>query len=207
MGDEWKKELEERKRLYRMGGKVNAIYLPSTHGADIEAEQVFQQELHGIVDDMKVKLVDEKKILAGTLNPEYGQGEWKLPCIEPKENELSTSSAVEEQWKSDSPNGCWITDPTPKSIRDSSTLSSIAENSNPSFLTAFLRRRSTLSVISSCSGKSAASGTETDAMNEFSECTVPMISEAMLGMPNEARWSLHPRSMESSVPNLLDEMS
>jgi hypothetical protein len=61
---------------------IAGVCLPSAFGADIEAEQVFQQELHGIVDQMNVKLVDEKKILEGTLNPEYGKGDWGLPHID-----------------------------------------------------------------------------------------------------------------------------
>lgn len=238
MGDDWKKELEERKRIYRASGmgidfnkertdeeedermqmlaeemmktkppsnNVAGVYLPSAYGADIEAEQVFQQELHGIVDEMKVKLVDEKKILEGTLNPEYGKGEWGLPHIERTitENELSQSKPTEEQWKSDSPNGSLITDLTPTSTRDSSSSSFIAEDSNPSFPTVSLRRQSTNSLIGSCSRKSDDCGIEIDAMNEYSECTVPMISVAMLGMPNEVRWSPPPRSTESLVPSLL----
>lgn len=61
---------------------VAGVYLPSAYGADIQAEEAFQTELHGIVDDMKVKLVNEKKILEGTLNPEYGKGDWGMPHIE-----------------------------------------------------------------------------------------------------------------------------
>lgn len=229
---------------------VAGVYLPSAYGADIEAEHVFQQELHGIVDDMKVKLVDEKKILEGTLNPEYGKEQWSLPFIEKVyktpdemvtavskarrgcasrgvtldsksntwvrepcdcgkgcENELSNSNPTEEQWKNDSQNGSLITDHTLTSTHDSSSSSSTAEDSNPSFPTVSLRRRSTNSPRSSCSGNSAASGTETDAMNESSECTVPMISVATLGTPNEVRWSPRLRSMESSVPSLLDARS
>ncbi len=189
---------------------VAGMYLPSAYGADIEAEQVFQQELHGIVDEMKVKLVDEKKILEGTLNPEYGKGDWGLPQIgfwSRMENELSNSNPVEEQWKSDSQNGSLITDLTPTSTHDSSSSSFIAEPSSPSFPTVSLRRQSTNSLSNLCSGKSDVSGTETDAMNESSECTVPMISVQMLGTLNEARWSPPPRSMESLAPSLLDVRS
>jgi len=207
---------------------VAGVYLPSAYGADIEAEQVFQQELHGIVDEMKVKLVDEKKILEGTLNPEYGKGDWGLPHIEitttlkeiinPRpsgyfsnvgvmENELSNSNPVEEQWKSDSQNGSLITDLTPTSTHASSSSSSTAEPSSPSFPTVTLRRQSTNSLVSSCSGKSDDCGNETDAMNECLECTVPTISAAMHGMPNEARWLPPQRSIRSSEPNLLDARS
>jgi hypothetical protein len=178
---EWKKELDERKRDYA----ANGVYLPSTYGADIEAEQAFQTELHGIVDEMKLKLVDEKKILEGTLDVEYGKGDWVLPQME---NELSISKHTELQWNNDSPSGSSITDLTHVSTHDSNISFSIAENSNPSFRTIVLRRLSTRSPISSCSAKSDDCGTAIDAMNECSECTVPMISEQMLGTPNEARW-------------------
>lgn len=240
MGDEWKKELDERKKVYRASGMgidlnkertdeeedermqtiakniakpeppskddVAGVYLPSAYGADIEAERVFQQELHGIVDEMKVKLVDEKKILEGTLNPEYGKGDWTMPHIE-TENELSNSNPVEEQWKSDSQNGSLIIGRTPTSTQDLNSSSSTAEPSNLNSPIVPLRRLSTSSLINSCSGNSADSGSETDAMNESSECTVPMISAPMLGTPNEARWSQPLRSMESLVQNLLGEMS
>lgn len=173
---------------------VAGVYLPSAYGADIEAEQVFQQELHGIVDDMKVKLVDEKKILEGTLNPEYGKEQWSLPFIEKtitedefRKNELSNSNPVEEQWKSDSLNGCSTTDLTLTSTQDSNNSSCIADVFNRGCPIVRLRRMSTNSPKSSCSGNSAASGTETDVMNESSECTVPMTSELTPGTPNEAR--------------------
>lgn len=207
---------------------VAGVYLPSAYGADIEAEQVFQQELHGIVDEMKVKFVDEKKILEGTMNVEYGKGEWTLPeivtapetpneiydlfekdtCVRSaRKNELSNSNPVEEQWKSDSPNGSLITDLTPTSTHDSSSSSCTAEPSSPSFPTVTLRRQSTNSLTSSCSGKSEDCGIAIDATNESSECTVPMISAAMLGTPNAVRWSPPPRSMESLVPSLLGARS
>lgn len=203
---------------------VAGVYLPSAYGADIEAEQVFQQELHGIVDEMKVKLVDEKKILEGTLNPEYGKGDWVVPQIantpethnemydlfekdtcarSARKNELSNSNPVEEQWKSDSQNGSSITGPIPTSTHDSSSSSFIVEPSSLTFPTVTLRRQSTNSLSDSCSGKLDDSGTETDAMNESSECTVPMISVQTLGTLNEARWSPPPRSMESLAPSLL----
>ena len=216
---------------------VAGVYLPSAYGVDIEAEQMFQQELHGIVDDMKVKLVDEKKILEGTLNPEYGKGEWEMPYIEKieggnveentwlfdgspvqdlgkngwrlclLENELSQPNPTEEQWKSISQSGSLIIDLTPTSTHDSNSSSFIAEDFNPSFHIVSLGRQSITSPISSCSGKSGDCGIETDVMNECSECTVPMISAAMLGTPSEVRWLPPLRSMESSVLNLLDARS
>jgi hypothetical protein len=219
-------------------------YTDISFGADIEAEQVFQQELHGIVDDMKVKLVDEKKILEGTLNPEYGKGDWGMPNIErtyataeemvihetdkvyaaynernegysciprglpPKsENELSNSKPTEEQWKSDSQNGSLITVRIPISTQESNNSACIAELFNRGCPIARSDDKSTPSPISSCSGKSDDCGTETDVMNECSECTVPMINAAMLGTLSEGRWLPPQRSTESSVPNLLDVRS
>ena len=176
--------------------RVDAL-TSSDFGADIEAEQVFQQELHGIVDDMKVKLVDEKKILEGTLKVEYGKGDWTLPHIERTENEHSQSKPTEQQWKRDSQNGCSTTDPTHTSTSDSNSSSAFVGLFNRSCPIAPLRIRSTRSRTSSCSENLDASGNETDAMNESSECTVPMISAPMPGMPNEARWSPHLRSTES----------
>jgi hypothetical protein len=217
--DDWQRDLDERKKAYRASGMgidfntpidhdkytqelanrmekkwtpskdVDGVYLPSAYGVDIEAEHVFQQELHGIVDDMKVNLVDEKKILEGTLNPEYGKNEWTLPHIERTihENELSNFNPAEQQWKSDSQNGSLTTDPTLTSTSDSSSSSAFAELFNQNCPIAPLRIQSTRSRTSSCSGKLDASGNETDAMNESSECTVPMISAPMLGMPNEVK--------------------
>lgn len=166
----------------------NIAYMECSFGVDIETEQVFQQELHGIVDVMKVKLVDEKKILEGTLNPEYGKNEWSLPHIERTKNELSQSKPREQQWKNDSPNGCSTTDPIHISTSDSSSSSAFAELFNQSCPIEPLRIRSTPSPTSSCSENSAASGIETDVMNESSDCTVPMINEQMDGMPNEVKW-------------------
>jgi hypothetical protein len=188
---DWKKRLEERKQTYRAMRKGTEdqrqiAYMDGSFGVDIRQEQEFQDELHGIVDDMTVKLIDETKILEGTLKPEYGKGDWEIPVIVP-ENELSHSILPEEQWRSDSQNGCSTTDRIRASTHDSNILSCTAEHSNPASPTMFLRRQSTLSQISFCSGNSAASGTETDVMNEFSECTVPMTNEQTHGTPSEAR--------------------
>lgn len=245
-------DVEKLKKQYPNDSSI--AYTDISFGADIEAEQVFQKELHGIVDEMKVKLVDEKKILEGTLNPEYGKGDWGLPQIERVcsnveemlkiqhirgdcetadgkavlknaeggivlhrldtgvvladwKNELSNSNPVEEQWKSDSQNGSLITDLTPTSTHASSSSFSTVESSSPSFPTVTLRRQSTNSLTSSCQGKSDDCGNETDAMNECFECTVPTISAAMHGTPNEARWLPPQRSIRSSDPNLLDARS
>ncbi len=210
MENDFMKRLEERKKVYRASGKgidlnkertdermtedmktqteqppskdVAGVYLPSTYGVDIESEQVFQHELHGIVDDMKVKLVDEKKILEGTLNPEYGKGEWSLP-----QNELSQSNPVEEQWKSDSSNGFSTTDLTPISIPDSSSSYCIAELFNQNCPIAPLRRQSTSSLDGSWMERPGASGAETVVMSVSFECMEQTINVPMAGMLSEEK--------------------
>ena len=206
---DWKSEKEEDESRAQPSNDVAGVYLPSEYGADIEAEQVFQQELHGIVDEMKVKLVNEKKILEGTLNPEYGKGDWGLPHIERTitENELSQSKPTEEQWKSDSPNGSLITDPIHISTTESNNSACIAELFNRDCPIAQSDDKSTPSSTDSCSGRLDDCGTETGVTNESSECTVPMISAAMLGMPSEVRWSPPRRSIVSSGQTLLDVKS
>jgi hypothetical protein len=276
MSEDWKKELEERKKAYRASGMgidfnkpvdydtyaqdladsmkrtelkkqyptdLNIAYTDISFGADIEAEQAFQQELHVIVDDMKVKLVDEKKILEGTLNPEYGKGDWGIPHIErtitlqeiihpPEkclardggtyidldtnkevkfpcscgrhmENELSNFNPTVPQWKNDSLNGSLTTGPTHISTTESNNSACIAELFNRDCPIAQSDDKSTPSSTDSCSGRLDDCGTETDATNESSECTVPMISAAMLGMPSEVRWSPPRRSIVSSGQTLL----
>ena len=191
--DERMQNLAERQQEYThipIRSLLDFAQYTSHFGVDIGEEIACQKELHLIVDDMKVKLVDEKKILEGTLNPEYGKGDWTMPHIERTihENELSKSKPIEQQWKRDSQNGCLTTDPTPISTSDSSSSSDFAELFNQSCPIAPLRIRSTQSPTNSCSENLDASGTETDVMNESSECTVPMTNEQMDGMPNEVKW-------------------
>ena len=207
----------------------------STFGVDIGEEIVCQKELHLIVNDMKVKLVDEKKILEGTLNPQYGKGDWTMPHIVPHiervcsngedmlkvkhirgdcetsdgkvrvtENELSNSKPTEEQWNNESQNGSLITGPTHISTTESNNSACIAELFNRDCPIARSDDKSTPSSTNSCSGKLDDCGIEIDATNECSECTVPMISAAMLGTPNEVRWSPPRRSMESLGQSLPD---
>jgi hypothetical protein len=210
--DDWKKDLEERKKIYRAsrsgidfnsedervrkmyeavqyksGMDRQVAYMDGSFGVDIEAEHAFQEELHGIVDDMKVKLVDEKKILEGTLNPEYGKAEWELPNIERTENELSQLKPTEGQWKSESRNGCLTTDPIHISTIESNNSACFADLFNQDYPITQSDGRSILSSTNSCSGKLDDCGIEIDAMNESSECTVPMISELTPGMPNEEK--------------------
>jgi hypothetical protein len=187
-----KRLLERKNEDLTVPHQCDAAYIYYPSGADLEQIESFTTELTDIVDKMKEELVKETRILDGTEAPVY------------QENELSNSNPVEEQWKSDSQNGSLITDPTPTSTQDSSSSSSTAELFNRGCPIVRLRRQSTPSSTNSCSGKSDDCGIEIDATNESSECTVPMISALTLGTPNEARWSPRLRSMESSVPSLLD---
>jgi len=176
MEQEWKKRLKQRETEdLTTPHNCDAAYIYYPVGAELEQIDSFTTELTDIVDKMKEELVKETRILEGTEVPVYN------------ENELSQPKPTEEQWKSDSPNGCLITDLTPISTQDSSNSHCIAELFSQNCPIVRLRRMSTSSPKSSCSGNSADSGTETDAMNESSECTVPMTSELTHGMPNEAK--------------------
>lgn len=173
----------------------HAAYIYHPAGANLDEIEPFTNELTEVVDTMKEQLLNEKRLLEGTDVPEYNQ------------NELSNLNPVEQQWKSDLPNGCSTIDRTQRLTLDSNTSSGFAELFNQNCPIPSLRRQSMNSRRSSCSGNSAVSGNETDVMNECSECTVPMTSELMPGMPNEEKWSLPPKSTESLDPTLPDEMS
>lgn len=176
MGDDWKKRLKQRETEdLTTPHNCDAAYIYYPAGAELEQIESFTTELTDIVEKMKEELVKETRILEGTEAPVYN------------ENELSQPKPVEEQWKSDLPNGSLTTDLTPTSTQDSSNSLCIAELFNQNCPIVRLRRMSSNSRKSSCSGNSADSGIETDAMNESSECTVPMTSELMLGMPNEVK--------------------
>jgi hypothetical protein len=153
----------------------NAAYIYHPAGADLDEIEPFTNELTEVVDKMKEELLNEKRLLEGTDVPEY------------KENELSQSKPTEEEWKNDSLNGCSTTDPTLSSTVESNSLSSFVRLLNLPRITVDLNERYEAQSTDSCSGKLDDSGSETDAMNECSECTVPMISELMLGMPNEEK--------------------
>lgn len=183
MEPEWKKRLKQRETEdLTTPHNCDAAYIYYPVGAELEQIDSFTTELTDIVDKMKEELVKETRILEGTDVPVY------------KENELSNSNPVEEQWKSDLPNGCLITDLIPTSTLVSNNLSSIAEELDWKYAEQdkqwdilHSKDMSTSSSTNSCSGKLDDSGSETDVMNESSECTVPMTSELTLGMPNEAR--------------------
>ena len=157
---------------------LTAAYLCPNAGADLEDIEPFMTELTGIVDTMKEQLAEETRILEGLEAPEYTD----LP-----QNELSRPETKDDQWTTASPNGFSRIARTLTSTPESSTFSSTARPSSPA------------SDIPDCGGRSClprtdfyeailgVSGCEIGAMNECSECTVPMISEPMPGMPSEAK--------------------
>jgi len=173
------KEVEERLKIREEDlmtpHTCNAAYIYHPAGAALDEIEPFTSELTEVVDKMKEELLNEMRLLEGTDVPEYN------------ENELSQPKPTEEQWKSDSQNGCLITDPTLNSIIESNSLSSFVEVLNPEQDMVYLSEKYEVESTNSCSGKLDDSGIEIDATNEFSECTVPMISEQMLGMPNEEK--------------------
>jgi len=183
MEQEWKKRLKQRETEdLTTPHNCDAAYIYYPVGAELEQIDSFTTELTDIVDKMKEELVKETRILEGTDAPVY------------KENELSQPNLTEEQWKKDSQNGCLTTDLIPISTPVLNNLSSIARDLDLKYVEQdkqwdilHSKGMSTSSSTNSCSGKLDDCGIEIDAMNESSECTVPMTSELMLGMPNEAR--------------------
>ena len=159
---------------------MSAIYLSSV-GADLDQIEPHTQDFQRAIEEMNQKLPTEVRILEGTDIQTYTQIRTAL------ENELSQPKLTEEQWKSDSQNGSWITDLTPTSTQGSNNSSSIAELFNQGCPIVRLRRMSTKSPRNSCSETSDDCGIEIDATNESSECMVPMTSELMLGTPNEVK--------------------
>lgn len=156
----------------------HAGYVLSGAGADLEKIEPFTSELTSIVDTMKEQLATETRILEGT----------EVPVYKPlAQNELSFSETKEDQWNSVSPNGF-------STIAHTLTLEPVS-NTSPSFAELFnqdcpiqrSREKSQPAQTVFSEGKWDASGCETGAMDECSECTVPTISEPTLGTPNEAK--------------------
>jgi hypothetical protein len=166
---------------------MSAVYLSSV-GAELEQIETHTRDFQRAIEEMNQKLPTETRILEGTFLQAYTEVRSAL------ENELSQPKLTEEQWKNALQSGSLITDPTPISTPVLSSLSSIARELDLKYAEqdrrwAILHSNdtSTNSSTDSCSGKLDDCGIETDAMNESSECTVPMTSELTLGMPNEAR--------------------
>ena len=157
-----------------------AIYL-SSFGTEISEIEPHTRDFQAAIEEMHQKLPTETRILEGTVVDDYTRIRAEL------ENELSQPKLTEEQWKNALQSGCSITDPTPISTQDSNSSFSTAELFNQGCPIVRLRRQSTSSPRSLCSETLDASGNVIDAMNESSECTVPMTSELTLGMPNEVK--------------------
>ena len=187
--------LAERDMDLAIPHKCDAAYICPNAGVALEDIEPFTAELTGIVDKMEVELVNEKRILEGTIDPEYDAN---------TENGFSDDKTTEEQWRPRLLFGSWTTDPIHISIPGSSSLSDTVNLLNlDSRMVRFVGRSSPASD-DSCSEKLDDCGTETDAMNAFSECTVPMISEQTDGTQSEAKWSPHQRSTESLEVTLPD---
>ena len=170
--------LIERDRDLMIQHDCRAAYICPNAGTDLDAIAPFTEELGEIVDKMREELANEKRILEGTLDPEY------TPILE---NGFSNDTHTEQQWKPDSRSGFSIIDPTHDSMFGSNILPGSARLLNLDSRIEQYVSRSMPSPENLCSEKSDDCGKETDAMNESSECTVPMTSERMDGTPSEAK--------------------
>ena len=152
-----------------------AGYIYSDMGVDIEEEHEFQEELHGIVDKMKDDLVNETKILEGTVFPVY--------C----ENELSSNESKEEQWRTDLLNGSSTTDLTPISSEDSNTSFSSVSSLNRARVIHDYDEKYPQQPTVLCVEMSEDCGPVIEHLNESFDSTVQMINVPMLGMQNEEK--------------------
>ena len=153
----------------------DAAYIYHPVGASLDEIEPFTSELTQVVDTMKEELANERRILEGTDVPEYNQ------------NEITIVKLTEEQWKNALQNGSSTTDPTHTSTLASGSMFDTAEHSNPDSPSVILPESLEKLFKGLCSARSDDCGTETDAMNECSECTVPMTNEPMDGTPSEAK--------------------
>lgn len=160
---------------------MSAVF--SSHlGVELVDIQPFTQELGETIEAMKLKLVNETKLLEGMEVPQYGKGDWAMI-----ENGLSETTQKRDQWKSASENGCSTTDPIHILITDSNILSSFARPLNRDSPTLYSNDTYSPSSTESCSAKSDDCGKETDATNVCCECTVPTISEQTDGTQREVK--------------------
>lgn len=187
--------LQQRDEDLMIPHKCEAAYICPNAGVDLDAIAPFTEEFGEIVDKMEEDLMNEKRVLEGTLDPIYDPS---------TENELSDSTLTEEQWKKPSPFGCLTIDLTHTSIPESSSLFDTADLFTRRCQRVQLSAPSSPLSLESCSGKSEDCGCETETMNECSECTVPMISDPMPGTQSEAKWSPPLKSTESLEQNLPD---
>lgn len=157
---------------------LDAAYICSDLGTEIDAIEPFMLELTGLVETMKEELANETRILEGTLEPVYSEA---------VENELSKGETKEDQWTTDLPNGFLRTAPTRTSTPVSSSSLSTARPSSPVSPMLACAGKSCSLRTGCCKEMSDASGCAIDAMNECSECTVPTISELTPGMPSDPK--------------------
>lgn len=169
-------------------GDVGAFYSSDT-GADLSALDNHEEEFTGLINDMFEKLPAEKKLLEGTIVPEYN------PVIQ---NGFSNGETTIPQWKNVSPSGCLTTGPILTSLDGSSSSACIAMPLVPSCPMESSDEQSVQSSGDSCSENLDDCGNVTGVTNESSECTVPMISEQTDGTLSEVKWSPPLRSTESS---------
>jgi hypothetical protein len=173
-------------------GEVEALY-SNDGGAELDQLDTYNEEFSGLIEDMFQKLPMEKRILEGAEVPIYTA-----------KTDFPDTSVEHQQWNSVLPSGCLTTAPTHTSLTGLSSSACTAELSSPSYPTMQCEEQSTPSSGSSCSEKWDDCGNEIDAMNECSECTVPMINELMDGTLSEVKWSPHLKSTESLEVTLLD---
>ena len=158
--------------------KLTAGYILSDFGADLDAIEPFTAELTDIVDKMKDELANEARILEGTDIPEYQAD---------AQNELSQGETKEGQWTTDLPSGFSTIVLTPISTRGSSSLPCSVRHNSPVSPTLGCAGRFCERSTGSSWVMSDGCGCAIDAMNESSECTVPMISEPTPGTPSEEK--------------------
>ena len=147
----------------------------SDFGTDLDAIEPFTSELTDIVDAMKEELANEARILEGTDAPEY------------KQNELSSEKLSEEEWRTFLLSGSSTTVRILTSRPGLSNSYYSARPNSPASPTLGYAKCSCPSSTPSWQGTSEDCGCATAAMNESSECMVPMTSEAMPGTPSEAK--------------------
>jgi len=155
--------------------------METTFGCEIADIEPFTKEMGDIVAEMQKQLVNETKILEGTLAPVYEEARDKL------ENELSQPKLTEEQWKNVLLNGFSTTDLIHTSDVVLNTSSSIAEVYIPTCPTELSDEVSDKSQNSCCSEKSEDCGCETGTWNVYSVSTDRMISGLKHGIQNEEK--------------------
>lgn len=150
-------------------------------GAALDEIEPHTLEVQAAIEEMYTKLPTETRILEGTVLEPYSIS------LETLENEYSQPKRTEEEWKTAWLNGSWTNTRIPTSELVSNTSSSSAEPSTQVSDTPPFGSRCPRPLNGFLQGLLGGDGSETDATDESSECTVPMTSEPMLGTPNELK--------------------